>query len=83
MKLSDPEQKIRTSLNVHLKVGDKLKAKAIQLFVDTIRPIKIEVKEGLTSTHGGQLFSTNKRSIGKIKYAYDTYKKLLGHSPNI
>lgn len=70
MSLSDNELQIRTEKMVHVNVGDKLKADAITLYVETKRKIKFEVKEGMTATHGGSLASTRKRTVGEIKYPF-------------
>lgn len=61
---------IRKKKGVHCEVGDKLKADAITIYVETKKKIKFEVKEGLTSTHGGHLASTKNRTIGEIKYPF-------------
>ncbi len=75
--LSEDELEIRRRLNVALQVGDKLNADAITVFVDQKRPLKCIVKEGLTHTHGGHLFSTSNRTIGIIKYTHPNLMHLL------
>lgn len=70
LPLSDVEAKLREDMGVHTELSDKLKADSITLYVAEKRKLKIEVKEGQTSTHGGHLFSTKKRTIGEIKYPF-------------
>lgn len=82
LSLTGEERALRCE-DVHFDIGDKIKARAIQVWVDVKRnALKVEVKEGQSATHGGQLTHTNKRTIGRIKYSFDVYKKLLGHSAN-
>lgn len=59
-----------------------MKADAITIYVDVKRQLTVEKQEGLTSTHGGRLISTRKRTIGIIKYPFPNLNKLLGLSPN-
>lgn len=67
--------------DVHYLVGDKIKGGAIQLWVDTRRDnVNFEVSEGVTSTHGGHLANTSKRTIGMIKYSFKIYDNLLGYT---
>lgn len=67
----------RNEMNIHCDVGDKLKADAITLYVDTRRKLKFEVKEGQTSTHGGQLASSKRRTIGEIKYPFQNIQSVF------
>ena len=82
LELSLEDKAFREGLCIHGEVGDKLKADAITLYVDGKRQLKVEVKEGLTATHGGRLISTKNRTIGKIKYPFPNLNKLLGLSAN-
>lgn len=82
LQLTDDEKELRKDLNIHGEVGDKLKADAITLYVKEKRKLKVTVKEGLTSTHGGHLISTRNRTIGVIKYPFQNLNKLLGLSAN-
>lgn len=70
LDLSEEDIEYRKDNNVHLEIGDKLKAESITLYVDERRKLKVEVKEGQTGRHGGRLISTNKRTIGEIKYPF-------------
>lgn len=70
LSLSTEEIEERAGMGIHTEPGDKLKADAITLYVAEKRKLKIEVKEGQTSTHGGHLISTKKRTIGEIKYPF-------------
>ena len=76
------EKILRDELNIHGEVGDKLKADAITVYVDVKRQLSVEKQEGLTSTHGGRLISTKKRTVGRIKYPFQNLNKLLGLSAN-
>lgn len=77
--LDEEEKKLREKLNVHLSLDDKIKGDAIQLYVESIRKdLKIEVKEGQTSTHGANLAHTNVRTIGSIKYPFSVFNNILG-----
>lgn len=74
MTLNEGEKKLREDMGVHLCKGDKLTADAIQLFVDVKRNcIKFDVKEGQTHTHGANLASTDKRTVGRIKTPLANY----------
>ena len=80
--LSPAEQQLRTKLNVHGAVGDKIQGDAIRLYADARRnSLKPIVKEGQTGRHGAQLLETHIRTIGKIKTPFSIYDRLLGHSP--
>lgn len=81
--LTEEEKIIRTEKNIHGEEGSKIQGDAISLYVDSKRKdMNFVVKEGVTSTHGGHLGSTKTRTVGKIKYSFAIYKKLLGHSAN-
>lgn len=82
LELTEQEKELREKFNVHGKVGDKLKADAITLYVNEKRKLKVTVKEGQTATHGGRLISTKKRTIGVIKYPFQNLNTLLGLSAN-
>lgn len=71
------ERDLRISLHVYGKLGDKIKADSVSLYIDQKLPVKIEVKEGATHTHGGHFFSTKKRTIGVIKYQFPNLPDLL------
>ena len=77
---SAEEKECRDSHNVHGKLGDEIRAYAIQLFVDVKRNcLKFRVSEGQSSTHGAELEHTSTRTIGRIKYPLDIYKKQFGY----
>lgn len=79
--LEQNDLQIRKDMNVHLCLNDKIKGKAIKLYVNSKRnDLKQEVKEGQSATHGASLAHTTVRTIGSIKYPFDIYKKLLGYS---
>jgi len=78
LPLDDVDKSLRDDNNIHGKIGDKLKADAIRLFVDRkCKRLKIEVKEGATSRHGASLTSTDKRTIGFIKHSFKMYETLF------
>lgn len=77
LDFTEDERLLRDSMFVHYSVGDKIKGDSITLYLDQKRPVKFEVKEGLTSRHGGHLLSTDKRTIGVIKYTFDNLTPLL------
>lgn len=80
--LDDDEKALRESLNVHGEVGDMLEAKSILVFVEGVRPsvLSFVVKEGQTGRHGANLASTNRRTIGKIKYVLENLRKAIEQS---
>lgn len=82
LQLSGDDLKLRLQNKVGLKLGDCVMGDAIQMFVDTMRPIKFLVKEGQSSRHGASLANTTKRTIGKLKYNFAGFDKLLGYSSN-
>lgn len=83
LSLNDEEKQIRTALNVHGNVGDKIQGDAIRLYADTKRDsLKPIVKEGQSGRHGASLVETNIRTIGRIKTPFSIYNKLLGYSAN-
>lgn len=67
----------RMELNVFRSVGDKLKADSISLWIDQRIPLRIDVREGATATHGGQFLSTKKRTVAKIKYPFENLPEKL------
>lgn len=85
LPLSGEEAKKRESMGVHLSKGDKLKADAITLYVDSKRRLRFEVKEGQSGTHGGNLASTKSRTVGVIKYPFQCIqsKFTLGGSNSV
>lgn len=84
MELDGEGLKLRELLGVHGEVGDKIQGDAIRLWVDTKRnSLKFVTKEGVSGRHGANLVSTNKRTIGKIKYSFDNYKRLFNHSTQV
>lgn len=81
LNLSEEELIIRRDLCVHGEVGDLIKGDAIQVWVDIKRnSLKFDVKEGISARHGASLADTPKRTVGRIKYSFPVYKKLLNHS---
>ena len=82
LQLSGDELKLRLQNKVGLEFGDCVMGDAIQMFVDTKRPIKFVVKEGQSARHGASLVNTTKRTIGKLKYNFAAFDKLLGYSSN-
>lgn len=84
MELDDEGKKLRKVLGVHGEVGDKIQGDAIRLWVDSKRnSLKFTTKEGVTGRHGANLVSTNKRTVGKLKYSFDNYKRLFNHSAQV
>lgn len=74
---SNEDRQLREIHNVHTKLGDKLIAKKLQMFVDTKRCVPYVVKEGVTATHGAHIYQIKERTIGKIKYSLDMYRTKL------
>ena len=82
LKLPEEELKLRLQNRVGLNLGDCVMGDAIQMYVDTFRPIRFTVKEGQSGRHGASLADTTKRTIGKLKYNFAGFDRLLGYSPN-
>lgn len=82
LSLCESDLNLRLQNKVGLNLGDCIMGDAIQMFVETLRPIKFIVKEGQSGRHGASLVDTTKRTIGKLKYNFAGFDKLLGHSPN-
>lgn len=82
LSLDCDEKTLRETLNVHGEVGDMLEARSILVFVEGLRPnvLSFEVKEGQTGRHGANLASTNRRTIGKIKYVLENLRKAIEQS---
>lgn len=82
LSLDGDEKTLRETLNVHGEVGDMLEARSILVFVEGLRPnvLSFEVKEGQTGRHGANLASTNRRTIGKIKYVLENLRKAIEQS---
>lgn len=87
MEFTDEEFSLRDG--IHVKIGDKLIGEAITVFVTQRKPIRFNVDEGATHTHGGHFATTQKPTFCKIKYsqehirhAYEnrqiSLKKLIG-----
>lgn len=84
MELDEEGKALRKLLGVHGELGDKIQGDAIRLWVDSKRnSLKFVTKEGISGRHGANLVSTNKRTIGKIKYSFDNYKRLFNHSAQV
>ena len=58
-------------ITLHRNLGDKLKALAITVYTDSKKRLPVEVKEGLTATHGGHLISCPKYTLAIIKYPFE------------
>ena len=84
MELDEEGKELRKMLGVHGEVGDKIQGDAIRLWVDAKRnSLKFTTKEGISGRHGANLVSTNKRTVGKLKYSFDNYKRLFNHSAQV
>lgn len=78
LELTDEDDiKLRDRLSVFRSLGDKLKADSITVFVDQKLPLKVEVREGATATHGGRYMSTKKRTVANIKYQFENLPQKL------
>lgn len=77
----DADAQLRKDLNVHLQLGDKIRAEKSHLYVKSIKnDVSFEVKEGVTSTHGAHLANVPKRTIGIIQYALKAHINLFFNS---
>lgn len=84
LQLNKEEILIRKQMNVHGEVGDTIKGDAIRLWVDSKRnSLKFDTKEGVSGRHGANLASTNKRTVSKLKYSFENYKRLFNHSAQV
>lgn len=84
LQLNEEEILIRKQMNVHGEVGDTIKGDAIRLWVDSKRnSLKFNTKEGVSGRHGANLASTNKRTVSKLKYSFENYKRLFNHSAQV
>ena len=84
LQLNKEEILIRKQMNVHGEVGDTIKGDAIKLWVDSKRnSLKFDTKEGVSGRHGANLASTNKRTVSKLKYSFENYKRLFNHSAQV
>lgn len=84
LQLNEEEILIRKQMNVHGEVGDTIKGDAIKLWVDSKRnSLKFDTKEGVSGRHGANLASTNKRTVSKLKYSFENYKRLFNHSAQV
>lgn len=57
--------------NIHHKLGDRLVAEAITVYIDQRRPIRFTVKEGATHRNGARFASTVTPTFSEIKYAQE------------
>lgn len=84
LQLNEEEILIRKQMNVHGEVGDTIKGDAIRLWVDSKgNSLKFDTKEGVSGRHGANLASTNKRTVSKLKYSFENYKRLFNHSAQV
>ena len=84
LQLNEEEILIRKQMNVHGEVGDTIKGDAIRLWVDSKRnSLKFDTKEGVSGRHGANHASTNKRTVSKLKYSFENYKRLFNHSAQV
>ena len=84
LQLNKEEILIRKQMNVHGEVGDTIKGDAIRLWVDSKRnSLKFDTKEGVSGRHGANLASTSKRTVSKLKYSFENYKRLFNHSAQV
>lgn len=66
----------------HRNENDELQADAISIYVDSKRPIKTEVKEGVSGRHGATLFHITENTIATIKTPLENARKQLGLNGN-
>lgn len=84
MELDADGKNLREQLGIHGEIGDKIQGDAIKLWVDIKRnALKFNTKEGVSGRHGANLANTSKRTIGKLKYSFDNYKRLFNHSAQV
>lgn len=62
----------------HRNKMDELQADAISIYVDSKKPIKTEVKEGVSGRHGATVFHITKNTIATITTPLDNARKHLG-----
>ena len=62
----DPDYQTFQDHRVHMELKDKLSSDAIVVFFDSKKPVRLEVKEGLTGTHGGYIMKKVIRFIATI-----------------
>lgn len=65
------EDEIHLRSGIHINLGDKLIGDAITVFVAQRKPVKFNVEEGATHTHGGHFATTQKPTFCKIKYSLE------------
>lgn len=76
--LTQEDKDLRSLIsNFFNELGDKLKADAITVYIDQVRPIKFIPIEGATATHGGRFASTRKRTVAVIKYEFTNNPRVL------
>ena len=80
LKMDERQKELRLSKGVHFNTGDKIEGDAITVYVDSNRKVRFLVKEGMTSTHGGMFHSSDRRTIGRIKYPFPNLVKVLSEN---
>ena len=73
---SDQDVELRKQLPLHSEVGDKLKALCITVFIDQKKKLDKPTVVSSTGRHEGRLFYTEKRTIGIIKYPFESIKNM-------
>lgn len=79
VQLNKDELEKRRASNIHIEIGDILKADSIRVYADSKRNcLKPDVKEGVSGRHGASLIKASVRTIGIISTPLEIYKNLLG-----
>lgn len=64
----------------HREEGDQLKADALEIFTEGVRPMKVTVLGGVSGRHKSQVASSTTHTIATIKTPLSTYIHLLGYT---
>lgn len=78
MAYSEEEREKRDSLKVHYNLGDKICAESITVYLSSLTKVNFKNTEGVSHTHGANLYSSKERVVGVIKYPFNNLLKSLG-----
>ncbi|MBR4801416.1 MAG: hypothetical protein IK041_01245 [Bacteroidales bacterium] len=78
MTYSKEEREKRDSLNIHYKLADKIRAEAITVYINTLTKVDFKDTEGVSHTHGANIYSSKESVVGVIKYPFNNLSKALG-----
>lgn len=79
-KIPEDEKMKDLTAHFHRKVGDRLEADSLSLYVNQRTPLRPQVKEGVSARHGATVFNTSKQTIATIRTPLANILTRLGYT---